>query len=204
MHNSIRARSRLLSSPPPASLSPRLASRTHVREDTPLARMSPSRSCAKVTRASSRARATRRRRVVPALAHRGRTRACTTTHGTICMFTTNQRSVFPSTVVCLSAHDPPRPRRDIAPCGRSPRVVTRSRVPPRPDPTPGRDAGRLGRLGRPCARCGPRRGRRPSRRLSRRRRPSSGTCRSEPSVARDRDRERREGREGRRGDARGR
>jgi len=202
MHNSIRARSRsrLLSSPPPR-LS-RLASRTtHVREDTPLARMSPSRSCAKVTRASSRARDTTTSS--RASAGTSRPHACTTKKQQqhILQYPCSLRTNVPCFPTRWSAHDPPRPRRDTRHLARDTSFgAGRDSIESPPPSTTGRDA-RAGTIGTPCARCGPRRGRRPSRRLSRRRRPTSGTCRSEPSVARDRDRERREGR---RGDARAR
>ena len=186
MHNSRAVASPLLSSPPPR-LS-RLASRTHVREDTPLARMSPSRSCAKVTRASSRARAT--------------TTSSRASAGTSRVYHENKNNTYYTIhvhyepIVRVSQHGglhtTHRVRDDTSrhiARGRSARVVTRWRVPPSTS-TPVRDGDDWERPS--CARCGPRRGRRASRRLARRRRPSSGTCRSERSVARDRDRERRE------------
>lgn len=131
MHNSRAVASPLLSSPPPR-LS-RLASRTHVREDTPLARMSPSRSCAKVTRASSRARAT--------------TTSSRASAGTSRVYHENKNNTYYTIYVHYEPmvrvsqhgglHTTHRVRDDTSrhiARGRSARVVTRWRVPPPPRP----------------------------------------------------------------------
>ena len=90
----------LLSSPPPASLSPRLA---HARSGRYSARAHVALAVVCQSHARVLARARPRDDVESCQRwHIAAARACTTAHGTIYMFTTNQRPVFPSTVVCLS------------------------------------------------------------------------------------------------------